>query len=129
MGIELYPLPPTYIMHPSSAGPSYRGNPKSHVSCFSFGTIKTATALGGALFRVKDKQVLDKMRRLNASLVPRSSSFFAKRLTKYGLLHGISTPGAYGVAVKIADTFGIDMDELITSNVRGFPGELVSPAG
>lgn len=36
----------------------YTGDPRADVSMFSFGTIKTATANGGAVFRIRDQQLL-----------------------------------------------------------------------
>ena len=43
-------------------GPDYRGHPDSTIVAFSFGTIKTDTALGGCLSVVNDSSLLDRMR-------------------------------------------------------------------
>jgi perosamine synthetase len=43
-------------------GPDYRGHPDSTLSAFSFGTIKTDTALGGCLSVVTDPVLLDRLR-------------------------------------------------------------------
>src|SRR6185369_9747418 len=48
------------------AGRHYTGDPRSDVTMFSFGPIKTATALGGALLCVRDRGVLARMRKLQA---------------------------------------------------------------
>ncbi|MCZ6462873.1 MAG: DegT/DnrJ/EryC1/StrS family aminotransferase, partial [Proteobacteria bacterium] len=48
------------------AGLGYRGHPRANVSAFSFGPLKTASALGGALLQVRDPHVLDAMRELQA---------------------------------------------------------------
>ena len=47
----------------SIRGPTDSGDPWAHVSLFSFGTIKTATALGGALVRVSDVALLPRCAR------------------------------------------------------------------
>ena len=49
----------------SFRGPGARGDPPADVSLFSFGSIKTATALGGALVRVEDAALRARMRELN----------------------------------------------------------------
>ena len=45
-------------------GGRYKGNPHADVSMFSFGPIKSATALGGGLLRVRDRKLLQRMRAL-----------------------------------------------------------------
>src|SRR5262245_21305060 len=49
------------------AGRHYTGDPRADVTMFSFGPIKTATALGGALLCVRDREVLTRMRKRQAS--------------------------------------------------------------
>ena len=44
-------------------GSEFRGHAEADASMFSFGPIKTATALGGAVIRVRDDRLLDRMRR------------------------------------------------------------------
>ena len=48
-------------------GTGFTGHPEASVSMFSFGPIKTATALGGGLLLVRDPAVLATMRRLLAA--------------------------------------------------------------
>jgi perosamine synthetase len=43
-------------------GPEAVGDPAADVSMYSFGTLKTSTALGGAVLRVRGRGVLRKMR-------------------------------------------------------------------
>ncbi len=49
------------------AGRHYTGHPQADISMFSFGSIKTATALGGAMLCVRDAQILAQMRQLQKS--------------------------------------------------------------
>ncbi len=43
-------------------GPESMGDPAADVSMYSFGTLKTSTALGGAVLRVSDGAVLGRRR-------------------------------------------------------------------
>jgi perosamine synthetase len=44
-------------------GPGDPGDPLADVSMFSFGTLKTASAVGGAVLHVRDPDLLGRMRR------------------------------------------------------------------
>src|SRR5215203_1135722 len=48
-------------------GPEKMGDPRADVSMYSFGILKTSTALGGAVLRVRDEEVLGRMREIQAS--------------------------------------------------------------
>src|SRR5215211_9066114 len=48
-------------------GPERVGETVADVSMYSFGTLKTSTALGGAVLRVRDREVLGRMRVAQAS--------------------------------------------------------------
>ncbi|KAJ0410332.1 hypothetical protein P43SY_002664 [Pythium insidiosum] len=104
------------------AGMAYTGDRRADVSMFSFGTIKNATAFGGALIRVKNADLLEEMKRRETRYQSRSTSFFIKRLLKYGALHGLSTPALYGVLLHACRSIGADHDKVITSAIRGFSG-------
>jgi perosamine synthetase len=43
-------------------GPDHMGHTAADVSMYSFGTLNTSTALGGAVLRVRDREALRKMR-------------------------------------------------------------------
>ena len=49
------------------AGRHFTGDPGADVTMFSFGSIKTATALGGGLLCVRDADVLSRMRELQST--------------------------------------------------------------
>ncbi|KAL8008916.1 putative degT/DnrJ/EryC1/StrS aminotransferase, pyridoxal phosphate-dependent transferase [Plasmopara halstedii] len=67
----------------------------------------TATSFGGALIYVKNITVLDEMRRRE------------RRLIKYSVLHGLSTPALYGLFLHACRVIGADHDQVITSAIRG----------
>ena len=103
-------------------GLGYSGHPEADLTMFSFGPIKHATALGGALLRVRDPDVRSAMRdRLERQ--PRQSSWaFAMRLIKYAILRLLSLRGPYTVIWYAARTVGVDPDRLANRLTRGFAG-------
>jgi dTDP-4-amino-4,6-dideoxygalactose transaminase len=105
------------------AGPEFTGHPAAVASMFSFGPIKTATALGGALVRVRDPAVLARMRRRQAEYPPQGRWAFLRRLAKYAGLKAISTRPVYGALVRLCRLLGVDHDRLVNGAVRGFAGD------
>jgi dTDP-4-amino-4,6-dideoxygalactose transaminase len=98
------------------AGPP-GGDPLVDVSMFSFGPIKTATALGGAVLRVENQDLLARMRDLQASRPLQERSAYARRAARFLALAMLARPAAYGVLARI-----VDLDRLVAGSVRGFPG-------
>ncbi|KAF0693932.1 Aste57867_15152 [Aphanomyces stellatus] len=124
-------------------GPSYNGHEGADVSFFSFGTIKTSTAFGGAMLRVNDDSLRKAMRSINNTYEPRSRKFFLNRLIKYSALHSMSTPAMFGLFFNVISKLGCPIlrlrsarwphtllvdsaDEVITSQIRGFAGDLMT---
>eukprot|EP00943_MAST-04B_sp_MAST-4B-sp1_P007403 g7403.t1 len=103
-------------------GPKYMGHPKAYAVAFSFGTIKTATALGGSVWIVRDDAVLKKMRQLNNQMEPRTNLFFLKRLLKYMTASVVMAPHLWGIAIRLVQGLGMDWESLVTAASRGFPG-------
>ena len=58
-------------------GSSYAGNADTDVAMFSFGPIKTATALGGAVLRIRDPRLRDQMERLQLAYPMQSRAAYA----------------------------------------------------
>lgn len=89
---------------------------------FSFGTIKTSTALGGAVACIKDKELYAKMVTLNDTYPIRSRWVYGTKVLKYAIVHGLSTPAFFGALVRMCWILHIHFDDLITSAIRGFSG-------
>ncbi len=106
----------------SYTGADFKGDPLADVSMFSFGPIKTATALAGGVLRVKDRSILERMRAAHAGWPEQSRGGYAKRILKYGLLKSITQPILYSGFVHACRTFGTTHDAVIQSTVRGFKG-------
>ena len=106
-------------------GPSaYRGSKHADISLFSFGTIKTSTALGGGIGTVRDTHIFDQMKRKYLQMYPqqKQSTYFQK-IILVGIIKSIaSSPLIYGVLYTFLNAYlGLDVDELISSLTRSFP--------
>src|SRR5829696_486505 len=102
-------------------GPDRMGDPAADVSMYSFGTLKTSTALGGAVLRVRDREVLGRMRGIQASYPSQGRGGYLKKLLKVLGLVAVSRPGSYGLLARACTRLGSDLDALVNGVVRGFP--------
>jgi dTDP-4-amino-4,6-dideoxygalactose transaminase len=104
------------------AADGWTGHPEADLTMFSFGTIKTATALGGALLCVRDAETLDRMRRLHADdPLQRRSSFLSRVLRAY-ILKTLTQPRIFGAFLRLLLLTRLDLDSDLHGAVRGFPG-------
>jgi dTDP-4-amino-4,6-dideoxygalactose transaminase len=103
-------------------GSKHRGDPRAEISMFSFGAIKTATALGGALLAVRDGDLLERMRRLEAVWPLPAKTWFLRRAVKFALLKLLEPPAIYGGLHRLLRCCGCDVDAWIAGAARGFPG-------
>lgn len=100
-----------------SLGASPRGGDRlADVSMFSLGPIKTATALGGAVLRVADAPLLERMRALQSSWPSQARLAYAARVARFLALAVLARPAVYGLLARL-----VDVDRL-SGSVRGFPG-------
>jgi dTDP-4-amino-4,6-dideoxygalactose transaminase len=102
-------------------GPQSMGHPGADVSMYSFGTLKTSTALGGAVLRVRDREVLRGMQRLRRDYPTQRRSEYLARLIKALCLVAASRPEIYGLLVRACPALGLDFDALLNGVVRAFP--------
>ena len=104
-------------------GHEYSGHPQADASLFSFGTIKTATALGGALLTVRRPELLNAMRS-RQSLHPVQSQFaYLLRLLKYCVLKLLGTRPGFGSLLLMLRLLGRDHDRMLNASIRGFPAD------
>ena len=99
-------------------GPSFAGHPEADASLFSFGPLKTATALGGALLRIRDIELASRMRTLQSSYPIQSSKSYLKRILKFGAFTLITSPTIFGWVAKIFRLRGHDYEDAISDKVR-----------
>ncbi|MEO0646823.1 MAG: aminotransferase class I/II-fold pyridoxal phosphate-dependent enzyme [Cyanobacteria bacterium J06650_10] len=104
-------------------GNVYRGYPKTDVCLFSFGPIKTATALGGGLLCFQSDSLCETVRAVQAQWPKQSRMRFFKRLCKYIVLMLLSYRVSYTLFVGLCSALNCNHDLIITSSVRGFSGD------
>jgi perosamine synthetase len=103
-------------------GDGYRGSPYSDVALFSFGPIKTSTALGGALMWIRDARLAARMRSRQAVLPQQSRVPFVRRVLKYAAIKLLLLPPAFTLFARLCGALGTTHDTIISSAARGFPG-------
>jgi len=103
-------------------GSGYRGHPQADLSLFSFGSIKSATALGGALSTLRSPQLKAEMCAYRDLLPQQPQARYALKLLKSLLLKLLSQPKIYGRAWSLAVRLGLDFDQMLNQSVRGFSG-------
>ncbi len=104
-------------------GPRYRGDDGSDVCLFSFGPIKTATALGGAVLRVRDPALRERMLRRQATYPVQSRWAYLRRLLKYALACAVMTRFAYGALIRCCQAAGVDFDRRFARLSHSFPAD------
>jgi dTDP-4-amino-4,6-dideoxygalactose transaminase len=101
----------------------WRGNEQADASLFSFGAIKTATALGGALCRVKDPEILARLREIQTHAPVQAARDFPFKFCKFALLKAISTKTVFGGIAILGKRFGKSVDDILGGLTRGFSDE------
>lgn len=109
------------------SGPEWRGHPESDLVLFSFGPLKNATALGGALGRVRDESTRSRMRRLRDQDPTQPAAEYLKRLLGYGALHAVTDPGVFGLVADAVALAGRDHQILGNRLTKAFPGPGLTP--
>ncbi len=90
------------------------------VELYSFGTIKTATCLGGAVALIGDPVVRAALRERQAKLPEQGRLAFAAKLLKYALLTSISGPRLFGLFTRLLDAVSGDYDRALRALTRGY---------
>lgn len=103
-------------------GPDYMGHPETDVAMFSFGSIKTMTALGGALLRVKDAELLRKMRQLQRMHPAQTRKQFAGIVLTHAILKLFTLPLLFGMFYRGCKLLGADFEGVI-AKMRGLDEE------
>lgn len=103
-------------------GDGWRGEPDADLVLFSFGLIKTASAVQGGLLRVRDAAVRARMRAREAAWPVQTRADFARRVLRAALLRALVPPSAFALFARLCAWRGRDLDELLHAATRGFPG-------
>lgn len=100
----------------------FRGHPDSDLAMFSFGPIKTATALAGAVLVMRDAGLRARWRAAQAQYPRQSTRGYFGRLWKYAALKLVTNPLPYALFVRACEWRGTTHDAVIQRAVRGFIG-------
>ena len=106
----------------SFTGLEYRGHEAADVSMFSFGPLKTSSALGGALLRVKDAALLGRMKSLHATYPVQGRGRYLKRVVRFGAVRLVMQPLPYTTLCAACRAVGRNHDELLNQAIRRFSG-------
>jgi dTDP-4-amino-4,6-dideoxygalactose transaminase len=100
----------------------YRGSRFATLSLFSFGPIKSASALGGGIASVADALLAAALVRRVEAWPQQSSAAFRRRLLRYLWLASIARPWPLAAIHWYLAGRGRSLDELLTSSARSFSG-------
>ena len=87
---------------------------------YSFGVIKTATALGGAMLTIRDTDLAERVRSLERSLPAQSRWTYLARLAKYAGASILTGRHTFAILLKALALAGTDADTWIRSATAGF---------
>ncbi len=103
-------------------GDGWRGEALADVSLFSFGPVKPATALGGAVLSFRDAVLRAKVQSAMARWPLQSRAGYALRLAKYALLAPFARRWVFGALAMLCRGCGRTHDDIVSGAVRGFSG-------
>lgn len=105
------------------AGRGYAGHPLADASMFSFGPVKTATALGGALVRVREPSLRQRMRIVQDSYPVQSRLSYLLRLIKYAGIKLVTARVPLAVLMRVLTALGVSHDALAQRLAKGFSAQ------
>ena len=100
------------------AGPQWRGQPEADLNLFSFGPLKTATAIGGGLARVRDAGLRERMRSILDRDPVQPTREYLGRLVTYGVLKASCNRHLFGMFITVLDALRVDHGQLIHQRTR-----------
>jgi perosamine synthetase len=99
-------------------GCNYQGSEHADVVMYSFGPIKTATALGGGLMIVREAETLAKMRALQSHYPLQSNAKQRKRIVKFIGLKVITSRPVLGLITRSFARRGLNYENALADRVR-----------
>jgi perosamine synthetase len=108
--------------------PGLHDSRDADVALYSLGPIKTATALGGAVLRVRDDELRERMRATLDEWPVQPTGELLARALKFGVLSLLARPLLFAGFVRACRGRGRDLDDLLSSFVRGFKVPYDDPA-
>lgn len=105
------------------AGNVYEGNPESDIVMFSFGLIKTNTAIRGSVIKIKDPALYAAVSLRNAQYDKQDTTSFLKKLFKTALIKFLTAKAVYTLFYNLVKASGKDFEEVLAGFTKGFPGD------
>jgi dTDP-4-amino-4,6-dideoxygalactose transaminase len=99
-------------------GKAYAGAPSADLVMFSFGPIKTATALGGALIRVRDAKLRARMREIETRYPMQPDRKQLKRVGQFMALKLATSRPVLGAIYRFFKARGKDYKDALADKVR-----------
>ncbi len=103
-------------------GDGWRGEQLADLSLFSFGPVKPATALGGAVLSFRDAALRARVQDVMARWPLQSRACYALRLAKYLALTPFSHRWVFGALAMLCRWCGGTHEGLVSGVSRGFAG-------
>lgn len=101
----------------------YKGHSRTDVVMYSFGTIKTATALGGGILCIKDTNLFNKMSTIHQSWAYMPVKDYLKKLSKALILKMASNKLLLKLFLWYCENTNKKIDQIIVGMFRGFQGD------
>lgn len=103
-------------------GPDALDHDHGDVWLYSFGLIKTCSAVGGALLITRDQGLMMALERRHRTWPVQRSAHYARRLLRAAGLLWLSQPAAYGAVFAVVRGLGLDLNSMINGSTRSFAG-------
>lgn len=100
----------------------YQGNLQSDVAMFSFGLIKTNTALMGALLHFNNQTLFAEVSALNRQLPVQPTKIYFKKILNATLIKSFTQRLPFQWAYALCKYLNKDFDAWLSGFTRGFPG-------
>lgn len=102
-------------------GDEFRGHPDADVTMFSFGPIKTCSALWGGITRFKDAAICEKARAIQDQQPVQSRWLMFLRALKYSVLKATTYRIPYTITNIVLRALGLD--HITDKSIRNFTGK------
>jgi perosamine synthetase len=99
-------------------GRDYEGSELADVAMYSFGPIKTATALGGGLLRVRNPELRARMREIQSRYPVQPETRQRKRVLQFMGLKLVTAPMILGLIHRYYAMRGRDYEDALADRVR-----------
>jgi len=105
------------------AGDIYDGNPASDIVMFSFGFIKTNTAVRGSIIKIRDNTLYAEVATRNEQYDKQDTKGYLQKLFKVTFVKLLTNKTIYTGFYNLVMAMGKDFEEVLDGFTKGFPGD------